>query len=126
MELKDLRIGNKIHGIIEDEIIECTVLAVDGVGVAEQPIWVETVGSKREYFDRFEPTPFTKKWFSKLNLSNDGHFYNCHAQFSIKNSKDYWALRVSLLNDIMFTICIFKYVHELQNIFHSLTGKELI
>lgn len=126
MELKDLRIGNKIYGIVEDEIIECTVLAIDSVGVAEQYIWVETVDSKHEYFDSFEPILFNKKWFPKLNLNKDGYFYNCHAEFSVKKSKDNWTLRVSLLNDIRFTICTFKYVHELQNIFHSLTGKELI
>ena len=126
MELKDLRIWNKIHGIVEDETIECTVLAIDGVGVAEQSVWVETIDSLYEYFDEFKPIPFTKDWFSKLNLDKNGVFFNCHAEFSIKRSKDYWYLRISLLNDIKVTICAFQYVHELQNIFHSLTGKELV
>jgi hypothetical protein len=122
MELKDLRIGNKIHGIVEDETIECTVLAIDSVGVAEQSIWVETVNSEHEYFDEFKPILLTEDWLVKFGFKRevgwDGFIFYAKDQVEIYITTD-----DKFLNELDTEV---KHVHQLQNLFHSLTGKELI
>lgn len=125
LSAKDLRVGNlvKAHGH------ENAVHTIGEIGINKMPGLT---------YDKLQPIPLTNEWleqfgFMKGNLytggephykfpnhhSNDylckdGNGYDWHV-----NSGDEWGNTVTpLVNQI-------KYVHQLQNLYWSLTGEEL-
>lgn len=110
---RELRIGN----LIETNII--------------QPVELETfqylLNSNFAPHDAIKPIPFTEDWLKKISahqhsfeLGKDGiawfGAYKNKVFLNIKNCADMDSSVIS------FQI---KYVHQAQNIYHSLTGEEL-
>lgn len=132
--INELRINNYILGNYTDygniDDIEkqeiCKVLALDSVGVAEHSIWVEGESSSIERYDSFEGIPLTEEWL--LNLGFDKHSNN---PFWFKKKQLCISL-VGAVELISWDIQIFKidtkinFVHQLQNLYFSLTNEELV
>lgn len=157
IELQELRIGNLITGVCQDDEdtrIEsvCEVLCIDDIGVTEYSIWVDSK-EDIETFDDFKPIPITEEWLKRLGFKyqerdinrKDGMkkkfwispYFGKHKGFWLEmnipdeESKDF---RCTWLNwDIgggrnfihLPTPDSMQYIHQLQNLFFSLTGEEL-
>lgn len=84
----------------------------------------------------FNPIPLSEEWiirlgFEKVEDLGDMIYYQIKGNkrgFGIKFDHDVWAFYLHARSE--YTILIydephFQYVHQLQNIYHSLTGQEL-
>ena len=133
MKATELRIGNYIKGIYETEIdrgngiiedAECfeevRVVGLDSVNFSEYSIWVED--GSREIYDSFEGIPLTEEWLLKLGFKWKNHAMRL-GKYAIRQQVDGWFMYLSN-ESLNFTIHL-KYVHQLQNLYFALTGKEL-
>ena len=78
----------------------------------------EADGAKIEPLDVVEPIDLTVEWIEKLGFKNCGDKYTwCVGSFIVYKRKRGFVLKKNLPT--------IKYVHQLQNIYYSLTGKEL-
>lgn len=124
MEAKELRIGNYVLGISNTtEIIE--VIDYDAV---------DTDNHAGLLYNQIEPMPLTEDWLIKFGFYTDSDSWFFSLDFDGKQE----TFKVCPLysNDGfngMFSVlscqaCIKKilHVHQLQNLFFSLTGEELI
>lgn len=138
MRVSELRIGNYITGIsfdYEDNAIEseCCVLGLDitqslGYG------WSIMVDSKDDIdeFESFKPIPLTEEWLIKFGFERVtpmGSTYDNNYAYELKD----WG-RIALKNGVLVSdqyyfldgLCFdIKHVHQLQNLYFTLTGKEL-
>lgn len=111
MRAEELRIGN----IIEDSI-----------GIIE-------IGksARIEFADVYKPVPLTEEWIKKFNLKYEyalkkGCYYNDNIQIWIyKNGRIDLRIDGIDFKDHNWKNKKYKYVHQLQNLFFALTGKEL-
>ena len=130
MKANELRIGNYITGIYEDDNdkerkVLCRVIALDETGeMIDYKIWVETFGQdSEEYFNEFEPITLTEEWLLWLGFESNpyqdryekGTFYiECD---KTKGGLDLWVKGLPPM---------LTHVHQLQNLYFALTGEELI
>lgn len=109
MKVQDLRIGNKIKFKTGDIM---TVTAVSLVGV-----YVEEKEPRSDgwflSFSQFSPIPLTEEIAIKFG-------YECLSEMAIDFSKNKYNIKISS-SDLLKL-----YVHQSQNLFFALTGKELI
>jgi len=119
LEAKDLRIGNKVdlYGSI------ATIQRDDfkGIGIA---------------VDKGKPIPLTEDWFIKFNLDKREILtaFDPYNVYSIRNDFDVFCFMDAAGNCLIYGDCIASEdffiikcdtVHEFQNIFKVLVGKEL-
>ena len=106
MEAGELRIGNWVY--------------IKGIK-ASIPIWkIKPKGVNRDLtYDKIEPIPITEEWLLKF-----GFVFNADSKF--------WVDRLCVhLKDNEFYIIYeqgrvwIEYIHQLQNLFYFLSGKEL-
>jgi hypothetical protein len=140
---KELRIGNYVKGkyidLSDNEPVEVItkIIGIDSVGFSEYSVWVEDRNNnKTESYENLEPITLTEEILLRLGFNGDR--YSCeyiytdviiYGEFTKENISvsvnpvtgkysflwmNYNLLRMDVL-----------YVHQLQNIFYSLTGKEL-
>ena len=116
MTSNELRIGNYVyfHGDVKE------INMVDGFGVIgrkEQPLFS---------IDEFEPIPLTEEWLLRfgfeLDIEDDGYQ---KGKYKVSVS-DEGCLFFIYMGYYPEEIAEFKYVHQLQNLYFALTGKELI
>jgi hypothetical protein len=123
MIASDLRIGNWVQRIGWHYQI---------VGIKGIDIWIDAKGVEFMFKlnDGFHPITLTEEWLEKFGLIHELSIYD-----------DYWYLLGSDWFGIEFdeesnnwfcillsgkrSIAEFKYVHQLQNLYHALTGEEL-
>ncbi len=152
MKPTELRIGNLILGEYynhndeerEDEKYGlCKVVGINAAGFSEYNIWVEGLDETGiEEYERFEGVRITEEWLLRFGFEGDnmdmwkvlptgnqlelhidcvweGKFENaCLTQGRTGEGvpgKDY---KFAYLSDV-------KYIHQLQNLYFALTGKEL-
>ena len=135
MKTNDLRIGNYIYGNYygnedEEKTEKCKVLGIDSVGFSEYPIWVEGLEETGiETYMGFEPIPLTEEWLLKF-----GGIKDVEGVAYIKLYKGYDLRLYIVANGVQETKGIstpfsnfthIKHVHQLQNLYHALTGEEL-
>lgn len=115
MNAKELRIGNITK---QGVVVEINRSDKDSFRV-----W-DVVNLKSSYNNNVEPIPLTEEWLIKFGFSKE----------SPDNEDDfnYWELKDVEFTDyedgdfeINQTGFVFKYVHQLQNLYFALTGEEL-
>lgn len=136
---KDLRVGSIIKGVyLNEEGVECyhavSVVAIDSVDVC--PVLVECIeGAGKEIYVRLEPLELSGEWLIRLGFLQSKSSNICYdilddngfiSIFSIEhwtNSPDvslhFWYCKH------MIKRAKLQYVHQVQNIFHSLSLCEL-
>ena len=129
MKVTELRIGNIIGGTYTDyddgseKYDVCKVVALDSVGAAEYPIWVQGNANVEKY-DSFDPVPLTDEWLIKLGFK----YLSEHLCWN-KNEHDVSFYSSGVIEFIPFGDDCYpvhiKYVHQLQNIYFALRGEEL-
>ena len=119
MDAKDLRIGIWVNSKIEGcNKIDLGIIQID----ASAMMYLFDV---TEDFDRLEPIPLTEDWLIRFGFENDEGEYNSDMSkeliLTVQLSNDKWRMSVeceTIYNPI-------EHVHQLQNLYHSLTGEEL-
>lgn len=136
MKAQELRIGNwvLIPNSLEDEIIIPTidkrVLAIqrDGLLIHSSP------HESKDYVVPLKhtmPIPLTEDWLKKFGFEKDSHFKNRFSIDIIEGEKLLLILHINIhskefeINAGHKTLCVLEYVHQLQNLYHALTGEEL-
>ena len=119
MESKELRIGNYIQWGDNKNKIEIVNLVGSGVlGLKSDAIFdIYTP------IESFKPIVLTNDWLVRFGYekSNDGYFYHNPSPtipIYYRNEGNVGLCFYGLSNEI-------RYVHQLQNLFFALTGKEL-
>lgn len=119
MKTNELRIGNKL--IISDEIVTVTAIFSDTI---------HSTNENRNYagfsLELYKGIPLTEEWLLKFGFyKNDENYYVKENQTSIDLIKIlfdefnfYAENRGVVLREI-------KYIHQLQNLYFTLTGEEL-
>jgi hypothetical protein len=121
MDAKELRSGNYILGLYqneEDDLINETICEFKFYNCYDNFYWVESKDGVEEYIG-FKPIELTYQWLDKFGFEfkdagDFGHYYSLE-DFDL--NQDY--------QPIDFDCIEIKYVHQLQNVYFSLTGKEL-
>lgn len=134
----ELRIGNII--LCNDKISKVLGLTIhNGWG----SVWVDSF--IYEYDDssllsRCNPIPITEEWLIKLGFNKKGIEKEINFEGAIKYENEkvfdmvfyfelefYYIIDVNTdkYEDYVYTTKIFKYIHQLQNLYFALTGKEL-
>ena len=134
MDVRELRIGNYILGEIdENEFAEVEVVALDSVDLTEHHIWCTGLTKQADEYYSFKPISLTEEWLIRFGFDKhttdsgfgldvwnwyskedieihtdraDGTFVNPQYIASVRNVK-------------------LESVHQLQNLYHALTGEEL-
>ena len=117
METKELRIGNFIEDIHYPELILFTGVDLElFAGLYDGTILESDL----------QPIPLTEKWLLDFGFEEkDSKFYKegffCYL---IYGGESGWKTWVNLCKDD-FTLSLIGQVHQLQNLYFALTGKEL-
>lgn len=127
MKVRELRIGNLIYNernnvgivkIIYPNRVECEI---------EEPEWAFGKDRLQEIFN-FKPIPLTEEWLMRFGFIKDEWSFifpinNGNTAYSIDWYGD--KLGFAYAGDITKETWIY-YVHQLQNLYFALTGKELV
>ena len=119
IQTNELRIGNYVGGLFDTE--QVSVIKA----ITENDFSYERI-SDEEYFigNSIKPIPLTEEWllkfgFEKLVGWDDMEYFNSNGIhiYLCGNDKENWF---EYENDVLI-----KSVHQLQNLYFALTGKEL-
>jgi len=124
MEAKDLMLGNYVNQGIEG------IGEVSGYQLYQLTV-KENGGNCADYYNDFKPIPLTEEWLLKFGFyqkENSSYWYpkKCWHRYTFGHNRlghPYCNLEVKGEN-IPHATCY--YVHQLQNLYHVLTGKDLI
>lgn len=87
----------------------------------------ESFDSMNEFFNLYSPIPITEEWLIKLGAQQHESRKDMFNLFGytlvITEDKDLLIVKGNLICEVRLTHL--KYVHQLQNLIHSLTGSEL-
>jgi hypothetical protein len=111
MKATELRIGNLVKG--KEMNVYWTVEAVDSNSIFSYGKW--------RSLDAFEPIPLTEEWLVKFGFEK--------YKFDHKENQYRYKERLIVSRDGNFvdygSSVILKHLHQLQNLYHALTGEEL-
>lgn len=93
--------------------------------------WFEESGQDDDYWDNFESLPITEEWVLKFGFEYNAPFFTKNKLSINKNyyrdgSGDYNGFNCVLICETKKHFINLTYVHQLQNLYFALTGKELI
>lgn len=108
IKANELRIGNLVHTNFERE---------------KQITDIKPIDFRENYLNLYDPIPLTEEWllkfgFEKENILSDGTIsfkFNPYFYFNPLKKEGYICIHTPPI----------KYVHQLQNLYFSLTGEEL-
>lgn len=125
---RELRIGNIITGVYFDEFeneqtVECTVMAVDGTGETMNNGWFIMVDSAEsiEYFYDFRPIAITAEKLDEYGYKKIRGRWFILGALKLEHMNEYWRLTIA-----GHFVCNIKYVHQIQNLYRVVAGKELV
>lgn len=116
IEISELRLGNFIQDKNGKLIIVDSIVTEEGRGINAG---ISYNGCIPDYYpDDIFPIPITEEWLLKFGFLFDGAAFNNKIRvFKIAN-----AVVWNPCEDVTATM---QYVHQLQNLYFALTGKEL-
>lgn len=130
LEAKELRICN----LVTDNYYESfksviTVGSIHGEGINihpdddDKPYGLHSATLGFEYrLEDLQPIPLTEEWLVKFGFeqyNNTNHYYYSNESYIVKINSEFGYLFYSIDHKPI------KYVHQLQNLYFSLTGEEL-
>ena len=139
MESKDLRIGNFVNLNRTNTCVEVKAVFSDGVNIQNQPP-LDINKNMNVSINSVSPIPLTEEWLNKFSLMKkylENPFEEGGYDLDEKGNRWYhWVdgglfnLEIQTNGEIWFEVysCYrhIQYVHELQNLYHALNGKELV
>lgn len=123
LDIKELRIGNYINGIIGDDS-ELVLCSVTGYDPRDEFLFVSNDNNIHyaEFVD-FKPIPITEEWLLKFGFHKDGEYYSNGTKHYHLPSNCFYSGNDHVSGGNVDARII--YVHQFQNLFFSLCGKEL-
>ena len=122
MKANELRIGNLVNYKYYNpnpNNTEWLFTAVEIVGINQSTFIFKHLNSKTKYkIGELHPIPLTEEWLLRFGFKKGG----VNAIFWTLNNVDVWELDEGFANDLDLPIL---YVHQLMNLYHSLTNQEL-
>ncbi|MDV3630452.1 hypothetical protein [Elizabethkingia anophelis] len=113
MEGKELRLGN---------FVMCRNFPVFGHNIPVDWSVAQVSAEGIAIADKFEPIPITDEWLIKLGFEKSYSSSNC-TKTTNGYKLDFAGGEVLYLDSVRLKHI--KYVHQLQNLYFALTGKEL-
>lgn len=128
IKAEELRIGNIIRFPFIDKDVKVIGIALTNDNICK--IQIETDGSPiMEREPVFEPIPITEEWLRRFWFSmRGGYSYYPNKEIDSFHQITFKDNKIELeCEDSWYTIDFpfIKYIHQLQNLFFSLTGQEL-
>jgi hypothetical protein len=127
---KELRVGNLIHGALVGERIEVEVDSITGDGI--NIVWGHELTDEDWRLDQLWGIPLTEEWLLKMGFESiASNVPNLCEQPSFDGQRQFrWdsidGLAIQTVGSgWMWRIQYIEYVHQLQNLYFSLTGSEL-
>jgi hypothetical protein len=133
LSIYDLMLGNMVYGIYVDEDTQqtsfylCKIVGLDSSGLAEYPVMVESEDKFDKYqYDWFEGIPIDEKHLIRLGFFVSKVNKNpCYSKGCLSFVNGSWIYG-DYDNDIFVYLEVnINFVHELQNLYFSLTRKQL-
>ena len=126
MEAEELRIGNLL--MWEDPSLE--IISVTEILKRENYYSISFTGGCAQ-LDEFIPIPLTEEWLNKFGFkkTTSGYWSNGKLEIGYTTTDEWFEyeyLSVSKDNIASTEMAELKYVHELQNLYFALTGKQLV
>lgn len=130
VDIKELRIGNivKCYSSLykKNKPFEVSQILVDNIEL------IDTDESFEILYDRLDGIPLTEELLLKCGFTKEYYGFSCdivelsYGRFLCNDDTDKDKLFLSI-NNAEYTISgvSFKYLHQLQNIYYALMGKEL-
>ena len=119
MEPRELRIGNIVHH--EQRGKDYTYINSRDI---------QNIEEGTEWGKMFSPLTLTEEWLVRLGFEDDGYMqippnrkYSFASEIYLIVSEDLQSVQISIGDATAYIDC--HHVHELQNLYHALTGKEL-
>jgi len=114
MEANELRIGNYVELLGKVRKVEC----ISNLPARKEMYWLTCENMIDTKIIHFSPIPLTEEWLGKFNWNGYKplHFnsnFEIDKQGRLYCNGDYKGVNIN-------------YVHQLQNLYFALTGKELI
>lgn len=134
MEAKELRIGNYVDIInrsnqihlpmgLELQVVAISLFSIDYIRASENLLEVEKPNTEALF--SVTPIPLTEEWLLKTGFKKDGSKY-LHGGGGRKSLIIWEGLYVFFFSDFSGHDSIkITHVHQLQNLYFALTGKEL-
>lgn len=124
MDTHELRLGNHIMFSEDGTVFEVTSIDINGMGVRneDEEIWIE--------HDVFEPIPLTEQWLLELGFRRHHADYSNDVLYikNVPNNNEFeWGVYPNELGSgiqIQYRRKL-KYIHELENIYFSITNINL-
>ncbi len=121
LSANELRIGNYVWEDYSGEMIVSMLNDVDGsISLRKN----KTLPFGLYGIKDIEPIPLTEQWLKDLGFHKNNDRWHKSYPFYIKwcdwTPEGWWALR-----DVDIPIRLVEHVHQLQNLYFALTGKEL-
>jgi hypothetical protein len=114
MKANELRIGNLVDSYCVSEIIVHSVCSINN------EVFNEDIGEIPLH--SLTPIPITEEWLVRFGFLPVGLLYmhpNCdYISFDLKN-------KIIKIVHVWFTEVKIEYIHQIQNLYSSLTGEEL-
>ena len=122
MKANELRIGNYVNVFLNNVDYNTIQIKVDDLYYIIQKNGV------------YEPIPLTKEWLEKFGFkytsSNNSYLTytksNYYLQMDVRKANNKWKIFDDVISDLVeFAKVDITHVHQLQNLYFALTGKEL-
>lgn len=117
MKAEELRIGNWI----EDKEHFKGYFQVEGVAkyTVQSPLWTLEL-------DDIAPIPLTEDWLCRCGFSKQSMYFYYDTSYRIEQLLNgEYCFRVRVNGSESHPIAIISKLHQLQNLYHALTGEEL-
>jgi len=120
MKATELRIGNLVNAeLASGNVINHTITALNILRISEN-----------DSVFKFEPIPLTEDWLVKFGFEKDsrsGNVYQVYYYGLNPETYDHLIIIKNTGKGFFYSNAYNKinYVHQLQNLFHTLTGEEL-
>jgi len=128
MKANELRIGNYVY---DDYLKKNKQIN----GIFDNEIWLSEIGEdefdQRSIIDSINPIPLTEEWLLKLGFENNAFDNFCYLHFNPRMGirfLNFNSAQCEIIQDdkyIAFKWKHIEFVHQLQNLYFALTGKEL-
>lgn len=114
MEINQLRIGNCVKFMLNDEDYEIIYIDVKDLELIEKKQGI------------YEPIPITEEWLLKFGFEKSNKYCFSNHKLIIESLMgDRHSCRYRVNPDESIWISELHYVHQLQNLYFSLVGEEL-
>lgn len=123
MKANELRIGNFVNDNFTVECVSNIQVDLDSV--------IQDKHIKNVFIADLKPTPITAEWLIKFGFQKDENleeYYDSEGMFGVALNHEFHGKKSPLplhIWDATFTGADCMFIHQLQNLYFALTGKEL-